>query len=82
MQDLFERNPSSYSTGRPNDLKIPGVNQTDFGSRSISFERARLWNHLPENIKSSDNLFIFKQLVKNWNGLPCGCNYCLYAGDC
>ena len=50
MQDLFERNPSSYSTRRPNDLKIPRVNQTSFGSRSIRFEVARLWNHLPVNV--------------------------------
>ena len=33
MQELFERNSESYSTGRPNDLKvkIPGVNQTPYG---------------------------------------------------
>ena len=56
MQEKIYRNPSSYSTGRPNDLKIPRVNQTSFGSRSIRFEEASLWNHLPENTKSSDNL--------------------------
>ena len=55
MQDLFERNPSSYCTRRLNDLK--------------------LCSHLPENMKSSDNLYIFKQLVKDRNGPSCGCNY-------
>ena len=74
MRELFERNSSSYSTRRLNDLKIPRVNQTSYGSRSIRFEGARLWNHLPENIKSSENLYIFKKLVKNWNGPSCGCN--------
>ena len=61
----------STFTGRPNDLRIPRVNQASFGSRSIRFERARLRSHLPENIKSSDNLFIFKQPVKDWNGPSC-----------
>ena len=56
MQELFERSSSSYSTGRPYDLMVPRGNQTSFGSRSIKFEGARLWNHLPQNIRSADNL--------------------------
>ena len=79
MQELFERNLSSYSTRRPNDLKIPRVNQVSYGSRSIRFEGAMLWNHLPEHIKSSENLYIFKMLIKNWTRPSYGCNYCLYV---
>ena len=78
MQELFEKSSSCYSTRRPYDLTVPRVNQTSFGSRSIEFEGAKLWNHLPQNIKSADNLSTFKQLIKNWTG-PCGCSYCLFA---
>ena len=49
MQELFERSSSNYPTRRPNDLKIPRVNQTSYGSRSIKFEEAKLWNHPPED---------------------------------
>ena len=63
MQELFERSSSSYSTRRPNDLKVPGVNQATYGSRSSRLEGARLWNHLPNHIKSAENLNIFKNLV-------------------
>ena len=79
MQELFERSSSSYSTGRPYDLMVPRVNQTSFGSRSIKFEGSRLWNHLPQNIRSADNLSNFKQLIKNWMGPSCGCSYCLFV---
>ena len=79
MQELFERNSSSYDTRRPNDLKVPRINQTTFGSRSIKFEGARLWNHLPEKIKSADNLNIFKNLIRSWMGPSCGCNYCQFS---
>ena len=79
MQELFERNSSSYSTRRPKDQKIPRVNQVSYGSQSIRFEGAMLWNHLPQHIKSSENLYIFKTLIKNWMGPSCGCNYCLYV---
>ena len=74
MWGLFERSSSSYSTRRPQDLMVPRVNQTLFGSRSIRFEGARLWNCLPQNIKSVDNLYI-----ENWVGPYCGCRYCLFA---
>ena len=81
MHELFERNSHTYSTRRPNNLKIPRVNQTSFGSRSIRAEGAKLWNHLPENIKSSENLSIFQNLIKQWNGPSCGCNYCLFVNN-
>ena len=55
------------------------INQTTFGSRSIKFEGARLWNHLPEKIKSADNLNIFKNLIRSWMGPSCGCNYCQFS---
>ena len=79
MQELFERNSSSYSTRRPNDLKIPRVNQTSYGSRSIKFEGAKLWNHLPEDTKSAEHLNTFKKLIEDWTGPSCDCNYCLYT---
>ena len=81
MQELFERSSSSYSTRRPNDLKVPRVNQTTYGSKSIRFEGARLWNHLPEHIKSAENLNIFKNLIKYWIGPSCGCNYCQFRNQ-
>ena len=82
MQELFERNSSSHSTKRPNDLKIPRVNQTSHGSRSIKFDGAKLWNHLSKDTKSAENLNIFKKLIKDWTDPSCGCNYCLYTITC
>ena len=64
MRELFERNSLSYSTRRPNDLKIPRVNQTSYGSRCIRFEGAKLWNRLPENIKSSKTCTYLRNLLK------------------
>ena len=42
MQKLFERSSSSYSTRRPYDVKVPRVNQTSSGSRSITFANAQI----------------------------------------
>ena len=81
MQELTERSSSSYSTRRPNDLKVPRVNQTTYGSRKIRFERARLWNHLPEHIESAENMNIFKNLMKYWASPSCGCNHCQFRNQ-
>ena len=79
--ELFQRSSSNYSKRRPNELKVPRVNQTTYGSRSIRSEWARLWNRLPEDIKSAENLNILKNLIKYWAGPSCGCNYCQFRNQ-
>ena len=64
MQSLFVLNQSRYSSRRPLDLHLPRVNQTTYGLNSFRYEGAKLWNSLPDDIKSSENLITFKPLIK------------------
>ena len=80
MQET-ERSLSSCSTRRPNDLKVPRVNQTKYGCRSIRFEGARLSNRLPEYVKSAENLNILKNLIKYWTDPSYGCNCCQFRNQ-
>ena len=66
MNKIFVKSCSRYSSRRPHDLMVPRVNQTKFGLKSIQYEGAKLWNHLPNSIKSAENLEIFKTLIKSW----------------
>ena len=59
---------SVYSTRRPYDMKVPRVNQTTFGTRSILYEGAKIWNHLANSLKSAETLEIFTNLMKTWEG--------------
>ena len=52
MQSLFVMNQSRYSSRRPLNLHLPRVNQTTYGLNSFRYEGAKLWNSLPEDIKS------------------------------
>ena len=61
MNDIFKLNNSSYSSRRLYHLKIPRVNQTTVGLKCIKYQGAR---HLPNTIKSAENLIIFKRLIK------------------
>ena len=81
MSDIFKLNNSLYSSRRPYDFKIPRVNQTTFGLKSIKYEGARLWNHLPNTIKSAENLITFKRLIKTWQGPNCKCTFCKHVSE-
>ena len=60
MKGLFHRNVSTYSLRSSNDLLVPRVNQTTYGLRSIRYEGAVMWNHLPQHIKTAENIATFK----------------------
>ena len=59
--------------------KVMQILQITCGSRSIIFEGAR--SHLLEHIKSAENLNIFKNLIKYWEGLSCGRYYCQFRNQ-
>ena len=42
MKDIFQVQQSAYSTRRPYNKKVPRVNQTAFGTRSILYEQAKI----------------------------------------
>ena len=83
MKDLFHKNVSRYSLTSSNDLSVPRVNKTTFGLgiRSIRYEGAVMWNHLPKHIKTAENIATFKKLIRNWKGPQCKCAYCKYADE-
>ena len=78
MKKLFQLNESRYSSGRSLDLIVPKVNQTRYGLKSIQYEGAKIWNHLPNSIKSTENLDAFKRLIKTWEGPSSNCNFCKF----
>ena len=76
MQNLLFTNQSRYSSRQPLNKHFPRVNQTTYGLNSFRYAGAKLWNNLPEDNGSSENLTTFKQLIKTWNGTTCRCNFC------
>lgn len=77
-QELVRSRHSRYPTRRPLDIYTPKVNQVKFGYRSFTYEAPVLWNSLPNEIRTAENVSVFKGLIKVWNGQTCRCNYCKY----
>ena len=65
MNKLFQLNGSKHSSRGPLDLIVPRVNQARYGSTSIRYEGAKIWNHPPTSIKSTENLDACKYSSKH-----------------
>ena len=52
-------------------LETPKWNQFTFGTKSLKAHESKIWNSFLFHNKSSENLIIFKSLMKNWNSNSC-----------
>ena len=78
MNDLFQLGESNRPVREKYrlNLNVPKTNQVRFGTKSLRNLAPKIWNSLPPNIKSVDNLNSFKALIKNWDGTSCNCIIC------
>ena len=60
------------------NLNISRKRQINFGTKSLESLGSNIWNNMPCNIKSAENLNVFKNLIKKWNGSSCSCNVCAF----
>ena len=58
------------------NLETPEWSQITFGAKSLKVYGSKVWNSLPSQIKTSENLIQFKSLMENWNGNSCSCTVC------
>ena len=79
MNDIFSVRTSNYSSRNPNNLNHFRPNQVTFGSNSLRAMGPKIWNCLPNELKSAENLKSFKNLIKLWDGLTCKCNACHFS---
>ena len=79
MHEIFIIKSSTYSSRNPNDLQHYRPNQVTFGSNSLQSLGPQIWNGLPNEIKSAENLNSFKHLIKKWDGPSCKCSACQHV---
>ena len=71
----FSKNPV-YSLRSGIQLEKPSINTVQFGSQSTVYLGAKIWELIPENIKSSESVDIFKSKIKKWIPEICPCRLC------
>ena len=78
MHNIFSSRSSKHPSRNPNNLDHFRPNQVTFGSRSLKAMGPQIWNCLPNELKSVDNINSFKRMIKRWNGPSCKCNVGTY----
>ena len=80
MKEMFEKRDKNRVTCDicKLNLSISRRNQVAFVPKSLKFYRPKIWNTLPVNIKTAENLNAFKNLIKSWNGVSCNCIVCIH----
>ena len=80
MKEMFEKKDKNRITCDicKLNLSISRRNQVAFVPKSLKFYRPKIWNTLPVNIKTAENLNAFKNLIKSWNGVSCNCIVCIH----
>ena len=67
--------PCNYDL-RGNNFLGRRVKSVRYGTESISFLAPKIWEILPNEIKDSDTLQIFKAKIKEWVPVECPCRLC------
>ena len=77
MWDLFCQKSIPYNLRISNLLVLPKIKSSKNGLNSFIFRGSILWNTVPDYIKSSKSVTIFKSRIKIWRGNLCSCRLCL-----
>ena len=78
MHSIFSSRALKYPSRNPKNLNHFRPNQVTFGSKSLKAIGPQIWNSLPNELKSADNLNSFKRMINRWDGPSCQCNVCKY----
>ena len=74
LNEVFVPRQCNYDLRGNNFLERRIVKSVRYGTESISFLAPKTWEILPNEIKDSDTLHIFKAKIKKW--VPLDCRLC------
>ena len=76
MNDLFQKQENYYSLRNPTSLVSKPKFTTTYSIDTISFGGPQIWQDLPQDVKNSDSLNLFKSNIKRYGTLTCHCKLC------
>ena len=76
LTEVFVLRQCNYDLRGNKFLERRTVKSVRYGTESISFLAPKIWKALPNEIKDSDTLQIFKAKIKKWAPVECPCRLC------
>ena len=76
MCTFFAHKEIPYNLRKDQVLPLPHARSTYYGTNSVHFRESLIWNNLPSYLKSSRAVCEFKNNIKNFRDICCGCLIC------
>lgn len=77
INSLFTQNSTRYNLRRRETIRIMPNRTTRYGLHSFRHSGGKIWNSLPDNLKSAVDFKTFKILIKTWTKDSfCLCTFC------
>ena len=76
METIFPISKHNYNLRMDSSFQTTNVHTVSYGTETISFRGPRTWSIVPNEIKCSSSLRIFKAKIKNWKPIGCNCRLC------
>ncbi len=77
LQDLFVIKANVHDLWDNNKMKLYKFKTMTYGKHSIKYVAGILWNSINVNLKTADNVNVFKRNIRNWQDSICQCGDCL-----
>ena len=76
MTEIFKFRHTCYNLRAGNKLNSNNIKTVNYGTESISYLAPKIWEQVPNEIKESTSLDIFKRKIKVWIPDTCPCRIC------
>ena len=74
MSDIFKLRENTYNLENSHMFESQNARTKKFGLDSIAYRASQLWKNVPEEIRNSNSLPMFKKKIKKFPLISCSCN--------
>ena len=76
LNEIFQERYVPYNLRGNNPFRCRRANSVYHGTESLAFLGPKIWDLVPDEIKTSENVDIFKNKIKKWIPDNCPCRLC------
>ena len=76
MLELFQRREVNYNIRSQTDFSLRSINKSSNGSKSLKYLAPKIWNLVPQDMRSPNSLSQFMRKINSW--IPDGCSCVLF----
>ena len=76
LKEIFNDRTVPYNLRRTSHFSSRNIHSVYNGSESISFLGPKIWDLVPQDVKLSEPVTIFKNKIKKWVPRGCPCRLC------